>query len=262
MSQSVCQSNLHAAILYNFTYLFMTVQSKENISAITEQNISFYNEIAGQYNAILKAEDTNSIVRSKVAGKFHDIIKSGLVLDFGGGTGLDLDWLLGFQYEVFFCEPSAGMRQMAIQRNADLLHSSHINFLAQEKTDFAKWHQDLPFSQQVDAILSNFAVINNIADIQTLFSALARVLKPGAHMMALMLDSRWQTLFRRHPMAFLKFLFNCRTISLKVQFKGNEQTVYLHTMNKIREASSTHFDFSSSESIKGSGFILIDLVRK
>jgi SAM-dependent methyltransferase len=262
MSLYVCQFNLEADILHNFTHLLMTGQSKENISATTEQNISFYNEIAGQYNAILNAEDTNSIVRSKVAGKFHDTTKSGLVLDFGGGTGLDLDWLVGFQYEIFFCEPSAGMRQMAIKRNTDLLHSLHINFLEQEKTDFTRWHQQLPFSQQVDAILSNFAVINNIADIQSLFAAMARVLKPGAHLMALMLDNRWQTLSRRHPAAYLKSLFNRRTINLKVQFKGYEQTVYLHTMNKIRKASSTYFDFCYSESISGSGFILIDLIRK
>ena len=52
--------------------------------------------------------DADKIVRAKVANKFCDIVKDGGVLDFGGGTGLDIQWLTNKNFAVFFCEPSAG----------------------------------------------------------------------------------------------------------------------------------------------------------
>ena len=72
-----------------------------SIEKVFENNISYYNQVAGTYNAIMAEQETNNFVRDFVKTKFCDEVEDGLVLDFGGGTGLDLPWLTE-RYEVIF----------------------------------------------------------------------------------------------------------------------------------------------------------------
>ncbi len=118
-----------------------------------EENIAFFDEFAKNYNSILEQNNSNKITRQRVAKKFCNSVKPGLVLDFGGGTGLDLPWLTENEFKIFFCEPSSGMRQHAINYNNNILHSNDIVFLDNAKSDFSLWDKELPFSQKVDAIL-------------------------------------------------------------------------------------------------------------
>src|ERR1700730_17428602 len=145
---------------------------------IHKQNCSFYDEIADNYDSMMDQEILNGITRQKVTDKFYNIIKSGEILDFGGGTGRDLEWLTHKGYRIIFCEPSEKMREKASELNKNNLHNADLVFVDPDRTDFTKWHKELPFSQKVDAILANFAVINCIADIELLFQNLALVLKP------------------------------------------------------------------------------------
>ena len=82
------------------------------------ENILYYNAIANEYNDMVDT-DADRIVREKVANKFCSIVKASVVLDFGGGTGLDLEWLASNNHTIFFCEPSAGMRGKAIDSHKD-----------------------------------------------------------------------------------------------------------------------------------------------
>ncbi|MDP9041293.1 MAG: hypothetical protein M3N30_04880, partial [Bacteroidota bacterium] len=54
---------------------------------IGRQNIAYYDGIAADYDAILDRDSSNAIIRAKVADTFSSLVKSGTVLDFGGGTG-------------------------------------------------------------------------------------------------------------------------------------------------------------------------------
>lgn len=63
----------------------------------------FYNEIADQYDDQLSI-DKDKLIRSDVETYVKKYFGSGVVLDFGGGTGLDLSWLL--QAELRFTSPS------------------------------------------------------------------------------------------------------------------------------------------------------------
>src|SRR5436190_17481794 len=77
-----------------------------------ETNESFYNSIATKYESHLTKEDVAA--RAEVAKVFIQNVKSGAILDFGGGTGLDLPWLLAQEkYRVIFLEPSSNMREVA-----------------------------------------------------------------------------------------------------------------------------------------------------
>ncbi|GGB18844.1 glycosyltransferase [Puia dinghuensis] len=226
-----------------------------------ESNIRFYDAIAAEYDAILDKEESNRGIRQAVATRFMKTVPAGCVLDFGGGTGLDLKWLTKNRYNVIFCEPSRGMRDQAIMRNMDLLGSKQVIFLEDVRTDFSTWGKMMPFEQKVDAILSNFAVINSIQDIGLLFRNLALVVKPYGHFFALVLNER-PHLFSSGLTGAVKSLIGGRLPEMKVNYRQCEQSVYLHPKKSIRKVSRPWFELYTCEPFGGMGFSLIHLIRK
>ena len=178
--------------------------SLKNEQSIIKQNISFYDEIAEQYDEILEQDQNNIFVREKVAVVFSKLLPSGLVLDFGGGTGKDLGWLTEKGYPVIFCEPSVKMREKAILFSKKNLPGSDITFLDNAAADFVSWPFNLPFSQKVDGTLANFAVINSIPDIKLLFKNLSLVIKQGGHLLMLVLKSDLKKRWKSNRLATLR----------------------------------------------------------
>jgi glycosyltransferase involved in cell wall biosynthesis len=221
---------------------------------VANHNISYYNAIAEEYDAMLEKEQINKVVRQKVAVRFMEFVKEGRVLDFGGGTGLDMDWMSELPYRIIFCEPSAGMREKAIQHNRDILNNDRIHFLGDGGSDFTRWQQEIPFPDKVDGILSNFAVMNSIGDINLLFGSLSLIIKPQGHFFALVLNS--------DPTRSRPSLIRRKRRETLVKYKEHRQLVYLYPVKMIRKAAAGWFDFCDSESFEGSGFTLIHLVRK
>jgi SAM-dependent methyltransferase len=234
------------------------------MQAAHTQNISYYNEIANSYDAILDKELSNEAIRRRVGDRFREVVPTGTVLDFGGGTGRDLEWLMVHGYQVIFCEPSAGMREQAIRQwpQPSFPQSGQegkppqgiVRFLSGDETDFTRWQKDLPVLVPVDGILANFAVINCIPDIGLLFNNLAGVLKPGGHLIALILRPKWTQVLRT--------LVSRQPVTLRVRYKEHEQTVFIHTRKSINEAAAPYFNFSRYGSLRGSVFSLIELTRK
>jgi SAM-dependent methyltransferase len=227
---------------------------------IVKQNISYYNAVANEYNDMLDKEP-DRIVRKRVADKFCNIIKNGTVLDFGGGTGLDIQWLTDKGFAVFFCEPSTGMREIAIANHKNLL-CDNVTFLNDSSIDFRQWHLRLPFEEKVDAILSNFAVLNCIPDIELLFENLSSVIKAGGNMIALVLTKDIKNNLKENFKNMLKSFIHRGPITLNVRHKKHGQTVYVYSIKEIKKASAKHFIFCESEIIPASGFTLIHLKRK
>jgi SAM-dependent methyltransferase len=240
----------------------MPEEDKNKYLRITEQNISFYNVIADKYDAILDKEASNQAARKKVAEVFGNVVKSGLVLDFGGGTGRDLDWLTEAGYKVIFCEPSSQMKEKAIQTSKGLQQYHKIDFLEVEKTDFATWDLSSPSFPHVDAILANFAVFNCIPDISLLFTSLSQVMKPGGHLFAVILHNHFLTLIRSHFWSVFKSILSQRPLKFGVRFEDSRQTVYVHSTSNIKRTSSLYFNFCEQKTLPGSGFVLIHLTRK
>jgi SAM-dependent methyltransferase len=219
------------------------------------KNSAYYDEIAGDYDALMDDAHSNSIVREKVTDKFlSKVSPGGRVLDFGGGTGADLAWLTDHGYSVVFCEPSAGMREQAMRRQPENGGGGPIEFLSGIAVDFTGWSENPPVPAPVDAILANFAVINCIRDIGLLFRSLALVVRPGGDMIAVLLRSKI-----RHE---LRFLAGFKTDTLDIRYKDHHQTVYMHSTKAIRMAANPFFYFSGRESLRGSVFSLIHLTRK
>ncbi len=219
------------------------------------KNIAYYDEIAGDYDALMDNAHSNAIVRKIVSDKFLSTIAPGSrVLDFGGGTGADLGWLTDHHYPVIFCEPSTGMKEQAILRQQGKTAHGRVDFLSSTTTDFRGWPDNPPFTPQVDAILANFAVINCIQDIEMLFRSLAIVLRPGGHLIALLLRPKMRNELRSFA--------GLKAETLDISYKDRRQTVYIHSAKAIRQATGPHFYFSSRESLYGSVFSLIHLTRK
>jgi SAM-dependent methyltransferase len=224
------------------------------------KNILYYNAIANEYNEMLD-KIPDKIAREKVADKFCSIVKDGIVLDFGGGTGLDIQWLTNKNFTVFFCEPSTGMRERAISAYSNLPQDKII-FLDDSATDFRQWHLQLPFPVQVDAVLSNFAVLNCIPDIELLFQSLALVIKPGGNMIALVLTKKLKNKLDGNFRSILKSFIPYGPATLNITYKKHGQTVYVYSIKEIIKAASKKFNFCSSEILPASDFTLIHLKRK
>jgi SAM-dependent methyltransferase len=224
------------------------------------KNILYYNAISDEYNDMVNKEP-DRIVRKNVAYKFCNIVKGGSVLDFGGGTGLDIQWLIDNGFNIFFCEPSSGMRERAIADHSNL-PKDRITFLDNSSTDFRRWHSQLPFFEKVDAVLSNFAVLNCIPDIELLFKSLALVIKPGGNMIALVLTKSVKKNLRSDFQNRLKSFVHRGRTTLNIWYKKHGQTVYVYSIKEIEKASAKDFIFCGSEVLTSSVFTLIHLKCK
>ena len=223
-------------------------------------NILYYDAIAPEYNNMME-NDADKIVRGKVGNKFCSIVKDGAVLDFGAGTGLDIQWLTDKGFTVFFCEPSSGMRERAINAHSNLQHNKII-FLDNSVTNFRQWHLQLPFSEKVDAVLSNFAVLNCIPDIEFLFQSLTLVVKPGGNMIVLVLTKKLKNKLSLNFRSMFKSFIQHVPVTINMRYKKHEQTVYIYSIKEIIKASAKHFILCSTEVLPASDFTLIHLKHK
>ncbi len=240
----------------------MTERERVKNVQISRQNISYYDKIAENYDAILNDDGNNKIIREIVAARFSFLVKNGWVLDFGGGTGRDLGWLIQHQYQILFCEPSVGMREFAINRITNEFPDARITFFDDDKSDFRNWNNIYPFDRKVDAVIANFAVINCIPDIQLLFDKLALSIKPGGTVLALLLENSLLRRLRSNLKGTIKSFFTGSPISIYINYNNKQQMVFIHTTIKIRKAVKNKFDFIHIERLRHFGFCLIHLRRK
>jgi SAM-dependent methyltransferase len=231
-------------------------------SQVHQQNISYYDEIADQYDQLLQQEDANTLVRDRVKEQWLQTVTPGRVLDFGGGTGLDLGWLTTHQYQVIFCEPSAGMRQKAIHYSQQLVHGNKIQILDDAQTDFTRWQQTTPFPQRLEGVLANFGVLNAIPDIPLLFQQFSQILVTGGHCFAVILDRPLKKMWQWHRRHTISTLLLRQPFVMYVWHQGHRQTVYVHTVKEVQQAASPYFEMKEAQLIGGTSFRLLHLVKK
>ncbi|MBO9565184.1 MAG: methyltransferase domain-containing protein [Niastella sp.] len=240
----------------------MSVSQPPATNHVRQQNIAYYDEIADQYDTILTQDTSNLLVRQQVKDQLVQAVPAGTILDFGGGTGLDLGWLTDNQYQVIFCEPAASMREKAIQYSKELLHHSNIRFLDDSQTDFIRWRSQLPSFESVDGILANFGVLNAISEIGLLFQHLSLVTKSGGHCFITILDRPLKMMWQWHRRNTINTLLFNRPFVMYVWHKDYRQTVYVHTSKEIQQAAAPYFKLNSCRPVTGTSFILLHLVKQ
>jgi ubiquinone/menaquinone biosynthesis C-methylase UbiE len=227
-----------------------------------QKNIQFYDSIAEKYDFLDKKELSNKVIREKVREQFLKSVMGSSVLDFGGGTGLDLEWLVKNFSKVYFCEPSERMREKAIQRNSKKIKNESVVFLNNNQADFKTWLSSNPFSAKIDAVLANFAVLNNIEEIETLFKSLSVILKPEGLVVVNILNPKP---FKLYKQDFLKTIFSLllrRIITIKNKQTESTQTIYLHSISSIKKAANTYFEIYNIKDLSGFGFIYLEFRKR
>ncbi|AYB31164.1 class I SAM-dependent methyltransferase [Chryseolinea soli] len=223
----------------------------------TETITSFYDAIAGQYDAFLTDHDAKA--RKVIAQVFKETVPRGVVLDFGGGTGLDLPWLQEHYSTVLFLEPSLKMRGEARKK---MTSSEHVRFVDQD-TDFTEWsEQRLPFPEKVDGILANFAVLNCIENMPAFFEKLALVTSRQCHLVAALLDPHVNHILKKNSVFSALRILVSDTLTIHHQREGVLHKTFVHTLRKLKNASSPYFDMLSSTAIPSSDFVLVIFARK
>jgi SAM-dependent methyltransferase len=222
----------------------------------------FYDAIAAEYEEILLREPVNASLRQTVAEEFLVRVPQGKVMDFGGGTGLDLEWLVGGKYQILFCEPSRGMRAQAVARCGLRIPASQVRFLEQEETDFRIWGTSPPCGMELEAILANFGVLNCLADTGRFFQMLGPLLKKGGRVVALVLDKKAGLQFRHllgKPYLPVPYRTPRKT---RIGYGGQEHTAYYHPLKKlVREAVLAGMHLEFLRPMAGSPFVLL-IVKK
>jgi SAM-dependent methyltransferase len=226
------------------------------IAGNTGDNTSrYYDAIAGTYDSILESKKENVQSRNEVA-KYVQQHSSGRVLDFGGGTGLDLTWLAAHFSAVYFLEPSGNMRKKA-QLRKDELKADKISILPEGQTDFHSWERTKPFKQKVDAVLANFAVLNNIGDPGNLFHALSKITTKQGQLFVVILNPETSTLRSSHPVRNFFSKIRGKTFSIKIKKDNTEQIVYLHSIRSIKQSASPFFKIAEMVVLTNREFLFL-----
>lgn len=223
----------------------------------------YYNSISYKYDDILNSNPLNIKIRNEVKQYFLKNIMGKYVLDFGEGTGNDLEWLTEAGYNVLFCEPANGMRNIAIKNYKYLESSGRVTFLKSDTSDYLKWSKDKPpFNEKVDAILSNFVVLNSINELEMLSKKLFLVTYPGSHFLFAVLNLNLRRFLSRNIPGIIISALNGDGLSIKISDGDLSLNTYLHTKRKLIRSMKKHFNYVSNFPLTGRVFNLYNFVRK
>ena len=223
--------------------------------------VEFYDLIADEYDSLLNKNPDDISIRNFVKQTFLSFVKQGTVLDFGGGTGMDLPWLCENNFKIYFCEPSQKMRLQAKKLNDETLKSEEIIFLEGSETDFHLWTENNPFPGKINAILLNFSVLNCIDDIDELFFSFSEIISCDGSVFVTALDT---TLTGRinHMLNKLYSAAKGRTSSASSpHYQNKKHKVFRHSLAKIKASALNYFSIKNIFPMRKRGLMLIHLQR-
>jgi SAM-dependent methyltransferase len=199
-------------------------------------NLAFYDHIATQYDSHLTAADHRA--RLQVEKIFCQFVAGPCIMDFGGGTGLDLAWTSKKYEKVVFVEPSAKMREQAVQKGA----AYHNVEFVQDTCDFSRWMPThLPCTDKVDGILANFAVFNCISDLAQLFDKIALVARQRSYLIATMIDPKPSRIASHYTLLAMVRLMITSRIVISSGFMDGHRETYIHALHTLRRSCYPHF---------------------
>lgn len=190
----------------------------------------YYDVVARKYDAMLDADPLNRDNRREVEAEMRELLGAGArVLDFGGGTGSDWEWMLDAGFGVCCFEPSAGMREVAAQKTVAGSVSLVDDLAALQGGETAS---------AFDGILANFAVLNHIVDLHAMFGLFGQLLRPGGQLLAVVLNPERE----KAP--------EC------VEFEGQCTAVHVHSIVELSAASGP-LDLVADRPLSGRRFRLL-----
>ena len=209
-----------------------------------------FDEAANRYDQVF----TNSTIgRAQRVSVWEELAKTfhagDQILEIGCGTGVDASYLAERRVRVLACDSSPKMIAVATRRLKDNPRSEFV----QTKIVAAENIDSLRGQQLFDGAFSNFGVLNCVADLRSLASDLAGLLRPGASAILCWMGPfcLWETLWyllRGKPAKALR-RWHREGVSVSVD-GGVPVTVYYPSVRMLASMFAPQF---SIKSIKGVG---------
>jgi ubiquinone/menaquinone biosynthesis C-methylase UbiE len=133
----------------------------------------------GRYGPWLSVAAQRRAVHSALAATFP---RGSRLLDVGGGTGEDADWLIRNGRDVLVTDVSPAMVRIAEGKLRPLGASTPRVVPAEQLCDFAD-ERDAAGLPPFDGAYSNFAALNCVTDLSESARGLARLIRPHGHAM-------------------------------------------------------------------------------
>ena len=151
-----------------------------------ERNVAHFDRVAAEYDAQMSLHPTDVLARQAFVELVAKHLPAGsTLLDFGCGTGLDAVDYVRRGYRVLAYDHSPGMMARLEQRCRAEIASGDIT---PSSVDYASFLNGFPWSAAPRAVVSNFAVLNLIRDLEPLFDTFARHLAPPGWMIISVLN--------------------------------------------------------------------------
>lgn len=220
-------------------------ERKENSMSHSDRSASFYDGIASSYDREVARDPgywwTRAAFRQFVA---DEVPVGSTLLDFGCGTGLDAAWYAKRGYQVAVYDNSAGMLAQLRTRCAEEISSGTVVLIEMSYEDFLSGADASP---AVDAVVANFAVLNQIQKPSHLFYALEKRLRTGGRVIVSVLNPfYWQDVQRR---IWWKHYWESRGLGL-IRSRGADVDTFRHFISKMKRAVRPDFRFVKQASVR------------
>jgi SAM-dependent methyltransferase len=224
--------------------------------------VKYYDNISSKYDTTLNSNSDNSKIRDEVKHYFLKNVSGKIVLDFGGGTGKDLIWLAGNRFKIYFCEPSKGMREIALKNIQNLDSPTELISMDELSSDFHNWNKNnIPIDNKLDGILANFAVLNSIKDLEELSEKLALISNKNCRLIVSVLNVNFKRILSHDLSIILRLFLSGNGFATQIKDGNNKMIVYLHTESNIIKALGKYFNYVESFRIQKSTFRLFHFMR-
>lgn len=220
----------------------------------------YYDHVAPYYNDHQTVNDR--MVREEVSSIFRQYVSYGNVLDFGGGTGLDIPWLVREGYYVYFLEPSVHMRSIAKQIRLSFADHTPMVFV-EEMTDIFQWTPTtLPFYEKMSGILLNFAVLNSINQLIIFFRNISMVCKRDTFLVMTLISSQPKKVLKNYGTSrWIRQLIIGKSV-IETHYNDMIHQTFLYSVHIIKKFAGRYFKFVSCRHIANSDFMILILVAK
>ncbi|HET7034462.1 MAG TPA: methyltransferase domain-containing protein [Thermomicrobiaceae bacterium] len=152
---------------------------------MAERAVHAFDGVAGRYDADFSRQQLGRWLRAAVWRVLGDAVAPGQqALDLGCGTGEDALWLAGRGVQVTALDASAGMLAVAREKAQSAALMDRISFAQADLNELPAAH--LP-EGGFDGAYADFGPLNCVADRPALGAELARLIRPGGRLVAVVM---------------------------------------------------------------------------
>ncbi len=205
-----------------------------------DRNLPFYDSIAVEYDSIMQRSAGDAWVRDA----FHNFVeihipKTGWMLDFGCGTGTDALRYVQQGRHVLAYDNSPGMIvQLRAKASADIQNGTIIPFSG----SWVEFKTQLSAYPRPETIVANFAVLNCINDLKSLFRLFSEVVTPAGTVIVSVLNPYfWKDKVSR--------IIRYGILRKQRNKHSLEMDTYMHSVQSIFTAAQPHFVCADQASV-------------